>query len=73
MDHHGGPEVTAQPQRRTIRQNHLDARIVPVERALIARAEVLEKRADEPGDGNDQTYLVVAAEFLALADEIHFW
>jgi hypothetical protein len=34
--------MSAQPQRRTQRKTHLDASVVPVERALLARAAALE-------------------------------
>jgi hypothetical protein len=64
--------MAAGPQRRTVRLTHLDAHVVPVERALIARAEVLEQRSKELGDGDDQIYLVIAAEFRAMAEELHF-
>jgi len=69
--------MTAPPQRRTVRRNHLDAATVPVERALIARADALAKaaaaddveRADEARD----IAAAIEGEFRALADELHYW
>jgi hypothetical protein len=66
--------MAAQPKRREVRQTHLDAHIVPVERALRARAAKLSERgtAMPPGAEAD-TLLAVAAEFTELAEELHFW
>jgi hypothetical protein len=75
-----GAEVTG-PQRRTTRQAHLNAHIVPVEQALIARAEALDTEAralmDDLGTPAQETGAgirrIVAAEFRALAKELHWW
>lgn len=69
------------PQRRDKPKTHLDASTVPVERALLARAAVLDERAasapehPELGIGPDDARLLhgVAAEFRALAEELHYW
>jgi hypothetical protein len=74
-------EMPAQPRRRPVRNPHLDAHIVPVERALIARAEVMDERAKDilgdPDAGADLltgTVLAgMAQEFRALAEECHWW
>jgi hypothetical protein len=78
--------VTAQPQRRATRQEHLDARVVPVERALLARADDLENLALSARGASaalgapvlakdnlpaDAAY-AIAAEFRALAEELHW-
>ena len=60
-----GPQRAAEPR-------HLDARIVPVERALIARAEKLEDSSSKT-DGGNMLYMFVAAEFRSLAAELHHW
>lgn len=71
------------PPRRTEaqRKRHLDASVVPVERALLERAGVLDGRAaDAPGHpelgigpADARVLRGVAAEFRALAEELHFW
>lgn len=66
--------MTAQPQRRAVRQEHLDARVVPVERALLARAEAVSRQADAEMDVAAVKALnIVAVEFRLLADELHYW
>lgn len=73
----------AQPPRREQRRTHLDASAVPVERAYLARAGVLEGHAAdyerdvmEP-DGALPEFieakLTLAREFRALAEELHWW
>lgn len=80
-----------EPQRRERRRTHLDASVVPVERALLARAADAEKfagqlfeRAKAPDLASDEpaaefavrraeTLDAVAAEFRALAEELHYW
>lgn len=70
------------PQRRENRRTHLDASVVPVERALLARAGVLEQHVAEitarldkgaalPEFAEDK--LTLAAEFRALAEDLHWW
>jgi hypothetical protein len=80
----------ADPQRRETRRTHLDASVVPVERALIARADSLDEQAHElhasaqarvdidQQTAEEVTELVgrrrlLAKEFRALAEELHFW
>lgn len=71
----------AEPKRRDQRRTHLDASAVPVERALLARAAVLDDRAGtasgqpQLGIGPDDARLLhgVASEFRALAEELHYW
>jgi hypothetical protein len=63
------------PPRREQRKIHLDASVVPVERALLARAEELEQE-DDPIKFLSAPELMsafVAAEFRALAEELHWW
>jgi hypothetical protein len=59
------PQRAAQP-------HHLNAHVMPVERALLARAETLERQSKET-DGGNANYLFVAAEFRSLAVELHYW
>jgi hypothetical protein len=66
------------PRRREQRRTHLDASVVPVERALLARAESLETSAEALNQlaiaAPTAVILAnVAAEFRALAEELHFW
>ena len=63
--------VTEIPPRREQPKRFLDASTVPVERALLARADELEK-PDGHG-GYEMTRLNIAAEFRALAEELHHW
>lgn len=63
-----------EPQRRTDeqRRKHLDAHEVILERALLARADAL----DDPDTASDfppPQRLWLAAEFRALATELHYW
>jgi hypothetical protein len=68
------------PQRREKPKTHLDASVVPVERALLARADALDeesrnardpKKVTAPGRGSD-LLSIVATEFRALAEELHW-
>jgi hypothetical protein len=75
------------PQRRAQRKTHLDASAVPVERALLARADDLETLAlsargasaaiGGPVLAKDHMTPdladAVAAEFRSLAEELHWW
>lgn len=59
-------------QRREQPRKHLDVSVVPVERALLARAGAL----DDPDTASDfppPQRLWLAAEFRALATELHYW
>jgi hypothetical protein len=58
------------PQRRETRKTHLDASVVPVEQALLARADALDKRTQHI---EEIPWSQVAAEFRALAEELHHW
>jgi hypothetical protein len=62
------------PQRREQRRTHLDASVVPVEQALLARAEALEAEAEKPDNASVASGLnLLAGEFRDLAEELHFW
>lgn len=77
--------LASEPPRRTQRNKHLDASIVPVERALLERAEFLSARASQRNSINEAFIIEngpdiesaldvrVAEEFRALADELHYW
>lgn len=78
--------MAPQPQRREHRKTHLDASVVPVERALLERAITLSRQViDEPdltGATEEQAMAAgvllavrahVSAELLALAEELHYW
>lgn len=69
-----------EPQRRPQRRTHLDASVVPVERALLARAEQLSRSAkveeitaDLASETNRVIYREMAREFRDLAEELHWW
>lgn len=65
------------PPRRTQRKTHLDASAVPVERALLSRADFLDLVAqDHVSKGNTVNVTVatlMSSEFRALAEELHWW
>ncbi len=61
--------------RRKDRKKFLDASLVPMENALLARAEELERSSAE---WNQETvprniYAVLADQFRKLAEELHHW
>lgn len=62
--------MAPEPQRRPEPRKHLDASVVPVERALLARADALEAR---PQYVEEIPWKQVAAEFRRLAEELHYW
>jgi hypothetical protein len=68
--------MAAAPQRRTTRRPHLDAAAVPVERALLARADELAKAAAHADDDDAPLARDLAAtignEFRLLAEELHW-
>jgi hypothetical protein len=69
--------MAREPQRRE-QPAQLSAAIVPLERALLARAKAIEAKAQgEPEDGDATLtgafYGQLAAEFRALAEELHHW
>lgn len=65
--------MAAQPQRRPVPVPHLGPHIVPVERALKARAEAIETSAGSVNEPPEQTRAWLAAELRALAEELHHW
>lgn len=65
--------MAREPQR-AAEPHHLDARIVPVELALKARATAIEEKAElEMSISLKPALQAVAAEFRALAAELHHW
>jgi hypothetical protein len=65
--------MSSEPQRREQRRTHLDASVVPVERALLHRAEELFDRAGRQIDNVSRSIdLEMSAEFRALAEELHW-
>ena len=77
-----------EPTRREVRRTHLDASAVPVERALLARAELIGAEVgvvrqvfrvagiDNPRQvtaRSEAVAVIVANEFRALAEELHWW
>lgn len=76
------------PQRREQRRTHLDVSVVPVERALLARAHEMSSGAmqtfavlgperedgtTDPARIEPNLKLMLAGEFRALAEELHWW
>ena len=62
------------PLRLGNRRAHLDAHVVPVERALLARASGADCQVDNQTDpAMAAAYEVVRDEFRALAEELHWW
>lgn len=73
--------MAAGPQRRE-NPAQLDARLIPVERALLARAAELEQASHVTGSPDEYPVEVViarlvesrmAAEWRKLAEELHYW
>ena len=69
--------MAAGPKRRTVRLAHLNAAAVPIEQALLARAEVLEQqiRDQKVKDPAPLQVLIagqLAGEFRDLAEELHW-
>ena len=65
------------PSRRSERRTYLAASAVPVERALLARAEALDAEV-AAYEGSEWTPLadalaLVRNEFRNLAEELHYW
>jgi hypothetical protein len=65
--------IQNKPQRRTVRKPHLDASVIPVERAYIARAEALEKQETPEHIGGTYAAKWLAEQFRLLAEELHYW
>jgi type IV secretory pathway VirD2 relaxase len=66
--------MAVEPQRREKRRTHLDVSVVPVERALLARAEAMARTSGDEtaSDIECALALAVAGEFVALAEELHW-
>ncbi len=68
-----------QPERRrpeTKRKEHLDASVLPVEQALLSRAQEIKKEATAQGQLGGTPALArleISEEFTKLAEELHFW
>lgn len=64
-----------EPPRRTQRKTHLDASTVPVERALLARAALVQETGSHlpPGTVEGLVLLMFAAQLTELAEELHWW
>lgn len=69
-----------EPKRREQRRTHLDASVVPVERALLARAAELEAKVqgwkEQPAADVAPAVIatdVLSVEFRALAEELHWF
>lgn len=59
--------------RRQSRNTWLNSSIVPVENALLARAEELEKEANKLDNESASSILnILAGEFRDLAEELHY-
>ena len=66
--------MAAEPQRKPEPTKYLDASLVPLERALRARADVLQvEAAQDAGNLVNTVKAGVAVELLKLADELHHW
>lgn len=67
------------PARREFRRTHLDASVVPVERAFLARADALAAEAArlrDQGRANGPLAGIcygLGDEFRQLAEELHWW
>jgi hypothetical protein len=63
-----------EPKRRERRLAHLDASVVPVERAFLARAEAMKDERDGTAPTDHDMFLVQAEiQFRMLAEELHWW
>ena len=62
-----------EPKRREQRRTHLDASVVPVERALLARAAKLESVPEGAIETENILREFLAAEYRFMAEELHFW
>jgi hypothetical protein len=69
--------MAAIPQRRKLPARHLPAQLVPLERALLTRADAIEQTSADVRDAglgdHARALMAIAAEFLALAEEMHHW
>jgi hypothetical protein len=69
--------MAREPQRRE-QPRHLDAAIVPLERALLARAKAIEDTVgdlaeDVAATPEARALGIVAGQFRGLADELRYW
>jgi len=66
--------MAREPQRAP-EAHHLDAKLIPVERALIARAAVLNEEALAETEATlaAAVKLLVSQELMAVAVELHYW
>ena len=68
--------MAAEPARRIQPSKFLDASLVPLERALQVRAEVLETEgaaSEAAASVGDLIRDALAVELRALAAELHYW
>jgi len=68
--------MAPEPQRRTEeqRKRHLDASVAPVERALLHRADELDRQVQDAGTLDKASMLTwLSFEFRALAEELRYW
>ena len=78
--------MAQQPKRREVRRPHLDAAVVPMERALLERARALSQEVldtpEMPAASDEQAMAqgvqqavcaIVSRELLGLAEELHWW
>lgn len=70
--------MAREPQRREEPRPHLDAALVPLERALVARAKAIDATLQDLAEDAAVTpearaLRMVAGEFRGLADELHHW
>lgn len=65
--------MAAGPQRLPEPAAHVTAHIAPVERALNERARSIEERAEGQHQAVVSLSKFLAAEFRALAAELHHW
>lgn len=69
-----------EPMRKKEPKRFLDASLVPLERALLERADVLAELGSRANDKSSvpvqelyHPYQVMAMEFRSLAEELHHW
>ena len=66
--------MAREPQRAE-QPHHLDAKLIPLERALLARAAVLDEESRDEAEAalGGAVKLLVSQEFRGLANELHHW
>ena len=65
--------MAAQPKRREKRIDHLNAATLPVEGALLARAEKLEKVPEGAIETENIMREFLAAEYRFMAEDLHWY